>query len=89
MLKKKKKKNKRQNMFQLISHPCSKCAQDEILGTFSNKDATPMPTTKNNSKYNNCTLECIELGTCTELSLKLEREKIFLEFSGLQGRNNR
>ena len=36
-----------------------------------------MPTAKNNSKCNNCTLECIVLSTCTELSLKLEREKIF------------
>ena len=35
-------------------------------------------TAKNNSKYNNCTLECIELSTCTELSLKLKREKIFI-----------
>ena len=31
--------------------------------------------TKNNSKYNNCTLECIKLGTCTQFSLKLIREK--------------
>ena len=47
---------------------------------------TGTPTAKNNSKYNNRTLECIELSTCTELSLTLECEKnirnyllIFLE----------
>ena len=46
------------------------------IRTFSNKDGNA-PTAKNNSKYNNCTLECIELSTCTELLLKLEREKTF------------
>ena len=39
------------------------------------RTATPTPMEKNNSKYNNCTLEWIELSTCTELSLKLEHEK--------------
>ena len=40
------------------------------------------------SKYNNCTLKCIELGTCTELLLKITTWKdLCLEFSGLQGRN--
>ena len=35
------------------------------------RTATPAtPTAKNNRKYNNCTLECIVLSTCTELSLK-------------------
>ena len=51
------------------------------------RTATPTPTTKNNSKHNNCTFECIELSTCTELSLILEREKYFLELSRLRGRN--
>ena len=49
------------------------------------RTATPTPTAKNNSKYNNCTLECIELGTCTELSLKFFGP--FLELSRLRGRN--
>ena len=48
---------------------------------------TPTPTAKNDSKYNNYTLECIELSTCTELSLKIEREKTVLELSRLRGRN--
>ena len=49
--------------------------------------ATPTTTAKNNSKYNNCTLEYIELSTCTKLSLKLEREtRPFLKLSGLQER---
>ena len=34
-------------------------------------------TAKNNSKCNNCMLECIELGLCMELSLKLQLEKTF------------
>ena len=34
-------------------------------------------TAKNNGKCNNCTLECIKLSTCTELSLKLQPEKAF------------
>ena len=46
-------------------------------GTFRNETATLTTTAKNNSKYNNCTLECIKLGTDTELSLKLECEKTF------------
>ena len=46
-------------------------------GPLATRTATPTPTAKNNSKYNNCTLECIELGTCTELSLKFELEKTF------------
>ena len=37
---------------------------------------------KNNDKYNNCTLECIELSTCTKLSLKLQREKTFFRVVG-------
>ena len=41
-----------------------------------------MKTTAKNDKYNNCTSECIELNACMELSLKLEREKAFLEFLG-------
>ena len=62
-----------------------------LIGTLGNKDGDADTYCKEqyNSKYNNCTLECIELGKCTVLSLKLEREKIFLEFSGQQGRNNR
>ena len=43
-------------------------------GTFSNKDGTLTPTAKSNSRYNNCMLEWFELGTCTELSLNLERD---------------
>ena len=39
----------------------------------------PKTTAKNNSNYNNCTLECTELSTCTELSLKLQREKTFFK----------
>ena len=38
---------------------------------------TPTPTAKNNSKYNNCTSECIEHCTCKDLSQELEREKTF------------
>ena len=46
--------------------------------------------TENNiRKYNYCTLECSDLSTCRELSLKLEREKTILEFSRLQGRKNK
>ena len=48
-----------------------------LIGTFSNEDGNADTTANNNSKYNNCTLECIELGTCTESSFKLEREKTF------------
>ena len=61
-----------------------------IIGNLSNETttATAMPKAKNNSKYSNYKLECIGLSTCTRLSLKLEREKTFLEFSELQGRNN-
>ena len=51
--------------------------------------ATPTTAVKNNSKYNNCTLECIGLSTCMELLLKLEREKTFFRVLGLQGRNNK
>ena len=47
-------------------------------GPLAMRAATPTtPTAKNNSKYNNRTLECIELGNCTVLSLKLERQKTF------------
>ena len=39
---------------------------------------TMTTTAKNNRKHlNNCTLECIGLSVCTELSLKLQREKTF------------
>ena len=41
------------------------------------RTATPTTTAKNSSKYNNCTLKCIELSSCTELLLKLGREKTF------------
>ena len=44
--------------------------------------------TKKNNKLNKCTLECIEL-SCMELSLKLEGEKTFVEFLGLQGPNKK
>ena len=40
--------------------------ENEILGTFSNKDSDADP--DNDGK---------ELGTCADLSLKLEREKTF------------
>ena len=43
---------------------------------------TATPTAKNNSKYNDCTLECIELSSCTELPLQLEREKPFFRVVG-------
>ena len=45
-------------------------------------------TAKNDSKYINCTLECIKLCTCTKLSLKLKRENVWA-FSGLHGPNNK
>ena len=48
-----------------------------LIGTLATRTATLTPTTKNNSKYNNCTLEYIALDTRTELSLKLKREKTF------------
>ena len=48
----------------------------EIIGT--SMTAMPTTTAKSNSKYNNCTLECIKLSTYTELSLK----RPVLEFSG-------
>ena len=51
--------------------------------------ATPKATAKNNSKDNNCTLECNRPSSCTELLLKFEHKKYFLEFSGLQERNNK
>ena len=42
-----------------------------------------MPTTaKINRKYSNSTLECIELGIYTELSVKLQREKSFFRVVG-------
>ena len=41
----------------------------KLLVTLSNEDDDG----KDNSKYNDCTLECIELGTTTEFSLQLER----------------
>ena len=41
------------------------------------RTATPTPTEKNNNKYKDCTHKCIELDSCAELSLKLERDKIF------------
>ena len=50
----------------------------DIFLTCTTRTATPTTTTKNNSKYNNCTMECIEMSTCTELSLKLDLEKFFL-----------
>ena len=56
----------------LMDYPTFSHAQ---LGPYETR--TAMPTPKNNSKHNNCTLECIELGTCKELSLKLQREKVF------------
>ena len=41
------------------------------LGLFGHlvtvRTATPTRTTKNNSQYSNCTLECIVLSTCTPL----------------------
>ena len=43
-----------------------------------------MQTTTAKNKSNNSTLECIKLSTCTELLLKLEREKTYFELSGLQ-----
>ena len=43
------------------------------------RTVTPTTKAKNNSKYNSCTSECIELSTCTELSLKLKREKTFFK----------
>ena len=47
-----------------------------------------MPMTKN-SKNNNCTLECIELSTCMELSLKLECEKNFFRVVKTTGTGNK
>mgnify|MGYP001792981607 CR=1 FL=1 len=60
-------------------------------GPWATRMVTPTTTTtaKNNSKYNNCTSECIELSTCTELSPKLGREKTFLWLSRLRERNRK
>ena len=52
------------------------------LGTLSNEKATQTMTAKNNSKHNNCTLECTELGACTWLLLKLELENNFSRVVG-------
>ena len=52
------------------------------LGPLATRTASPTTTAKNHNKYNNCMLECIELGTCTELSLKLERKKTFFGVLG-------
>ena len=49
---------------------------------------TATPRAKNNNKYNNCTMECIKLSICTQLSLKLEFEKIYFRVSVLKIRNN-
>ena len=45
---------------------------------------------KKNSKYNNCTLECLELSTCTELSLQFNRtRKYFFRVVGTTRTNNK
>ena len=60
------------------------------LGTLSNDDGDADDDgKKRNSKYNNFTLECIQLYTCTKFSLKLQRERPFLEFSWLRERNRK
>ena len=42
-----------------------------LKGTLRNEDGDADDDGKDNSKYSNCTLECIGLSTCTEFSLKL------------------
>ena len=52
------------------------------LDALSIEGGDTVTTVKNNSKNNNSTLICIELRTCTELSLKLERETTFFRVVG-------